>query len=124
MARILIVEDNTDLLDILKQLLGRKHQVLGAVRGEEGVELAREHRPDAVILDLMLPSMDGIETGRLIKQELGDQVAIMVLTALADRGGPSAVLASGCCDAYMAKPATLVEIETQVEELLRRRRPE
>lgn len=121
MARILIVEDNTDLLDILKQLLSRKHQVFAADRGEQGVELARSHRPDAVILDLMLPSMDGIETGRRIKQELGDDVSIMVLTAQADRGGRDALLATGCCDAYMSKPATLVEIETRVEELLRSR---
>jgi len=121
MARILIVEDNTDLLDILKQLLSRKHQVFAAERGEQGVELARSHRPDAVILDLMLPSMDGMETGRRIKQELGDDVSIMVLTAQADRGGRDALLASGCCDAYMAKPATLVEIESRVEELLRKR---
>lgn len=121
MARILIVEDNTDLLDILKQLLSRKHQVFAAERGEQGVELARSHRPDAVILDLMLPSMDGIETGRRIKEELGDDVSIMVLTAQADRGGRDALLATGCCDAYMSKPATLVEIETRVEELLRSR---
>lgn len=121
MARILIVEDNTDLLDILKQLLSRKHQVFAADRGEQGVELARSHRPDAVILDLMLPSMDGIETGRRIKEELGDDVSIMVLTAQADRGGRDALLATGCCDAYMSKPATLVEIETRVEELLRSR---
>jgi DNA-binding response OmpR family regulator len=121
MARILIVEDNTDLLDILKLLLGRKHQVLAAERGEEGVELARSHRPDAVILDLMLPSMDGIETGLRIKQELGGDVSIMVLTALADPDGGESVLATGCCDAYMAKPATLGEIESRVEELLRSR---
>jgi DNA-binding response OmpR family regulator len=122
MATILIVEDNTDLLDILKQLLSRKHRVYAAERGEQGVELARSHRPDAVILDLMLPSMDGVETGRRIKQELGDDVSIMVLTAQADRSGRDALLATGCCDAYMAKPATLFEIETRVEELLRSRR--
>jgi DNA-binding response OmpR family regulator len=65
--------------------------------------------------------MDGIETGRRIKQELGGDVSIMVLTATADRDAPDFVLASGCCDAYMAKPATLFEIETRVEELLRSR---
>jgi len=121
MARILIIEDNRDLLDILQQLLSRRHEVFGADRGEEGLELARLERPDAVILDLMLPSMDGVETGKRIKQELGADVAILVLTALADRRGQEAVLASGCCDAYMAKPATLVEIETRVEQLLRGR---
>jgi DNA-binding response OmpR family regulator len=123
MPKILIVEDNHDLLDILKQLLGRRHEVFGAERGEEGIELARTHRPDAVILDLMLPSIDGIETGRRIKQELGDDVSILMLTAMADRRGLEAVLATGCCDAFMAKPATLVEIETRVDQLLRRRRP-
>jgi len=121
MPKILIVEDNHDLLDILKQLLGRRHEVFGAERGEEGVELARTHRPDAVILDLMLPSIDGIETGRRIKQELGDDVSILMLTAMADRRGQEAVLATGCCDAFMAKPATLMEIEARVDQLLRRR---
>jgi DNA-binding response OmpR family regulator len=118
MARLLIVEDNTDLLNILRQLLSRKHEVYVAERGEEGVELARVHHPDAVILDLQLPSIDGIETGRRIKQELGGAVAILVLTAQSEGTHRAAVLASGCCDAYMSKPAPLAEIERRVDELL------
>lgn len=118
MPTILIVEDNADLLSILKQLLSRKYRVFAARRGEEGIELAREHRPELVILDLGLPAMDGIETGKWIKRELGDAVAILVLTALAGKGDPEAVLDSGCCDAYMAKPAPLASIENKVAELL------
>lgn len=119
MARILIVEDNPDLLAILRELLATEHVVATARRGEEAVELARAFRPDLVIMDLQLPGMDGIEAGRWIKQELGRRrVPILALTALAQAGDPEAVLRSGCCDAYMAKPASLDEIRRKVAELL------
>jgi two-component system, cell cycle response regulator DivK len=117
-AKVLIIEDNADLLGILEQLLSRDYQVSTARRGEEGVALALAEKPDVVILDLHLPKMDGIEAGRWIKRELGDQVAILVLTALAGKGEPETVLQSGCCDAYMAKPASLDAIRSRVAELL------
>lgn len=115
--KILIIEDNTDLLTILEQLLAQDYEVRTARRGEEGVTLAVAFRPDVVILDLQLPRMDGIETGLWIKREL-ETVRILVLTALAGKGDPEAVLASGCCDAYMAKPAPLDAIRAKVTELL------
>lgn len=117
MARILVVEDNPDLLKILRDVLSREHQVSTARRGEEAIERAREIDPHVVIMDLQLPSMSGIEAGRWIKQELGD-VPILALTALAQSGDADMVLRSGCCDAYMAKPATLADIRRKVEELL------
>lgn len=115
--RVLVIEDNADLLAILEQLLSAEYDVATARRGEEGVTLATVFRPDVVILDLQLPQMDGIEAGRWIKRDL-DNVPILVLTALAGKGDPEAILASGCCDAYMAKPASLDEIRAQVAELL------
>lgn len=119
MAKILIIEDNLDLLTILKELLGTDHEVLTALRGEEGIEKARKERPDLVILDLQLPAMDGIEAGRWIKRDMEpDHVPILALTALAQAGDPEAVLRSGCCDEYMAKPASLDEIQRKVEQLL------
>ena len=69
MARILIVEDNPDLLLVLDQSLSAEHEVVTARRGEEGVALTRTFHPEVVILDLQLPSMDGIEAGRWIKRE-------------------------------------------------------
>lgn len=116
--RVLIVEDNADLLVILEQLLSLDYDISTARRGEDGVSMALAVRPDVVILDLQLPNMDGIETGRWIKRELGDSVAILVLTAVAGKGDPEAVLESGCCDAYMSKPATLDAIRGRVAELL------
>lgn len=123
MARILVVEDNPDLLSILRELLSAEHEVATARRGEEAIELAKTFRPDVVILDLQLPSMDGIEAGRWIKRELAKEgVAILALTALAGAGDPEAILHSGCCDAYMAKPASLDAIRARVKELLTQRR--
>lgn len=122
MPRILIVEDNADLLGILEHLLSVDYEVFTAMRGEDGIELARRHRPDLVILDLQLPAMDGIETGRWIKQELGPDVPILVLTALAEKSDEENVLSSGCCDAYMSKPAPLAAIQERVNELLSGRR--
>jgi DNA-binding response OmpR family regulator len=116
MAGILIVEDNRDLATILRELLSTEHEVRVAWRGEDAVRMARERVPDLVIMDLQLPGMNGIQTGRWIKQEA--DVPILVLTALASAGDPEAVLASGCCDAYMAKPASLQEIRRKVNELL------
>lgn len=123
MARIMIVEDNPDLLMILRDLLSAEHDVATARRGEEAVDMAPSFRPDLVILDLQLPSMDGIEAGRWIKRQLAPKrVAILALTALAQDGDPEAVLGSGCCDSYMAKPASLDEIRARVNELLAGRR--
>lgn len=117
LPKVLIIEDNADLLEILEQLLSQEFAVQSARRGEEGVQLALSWRPDVVILDLQLPKMDGIEAGRWIKREL-ESVRILVLTALAGTGEAEAVLASGCCDAYMSKPAPLDAIRAKVLELL------
>lgn len=117
MARILVVEDNEDLRLILEELLGQAHEVRAAATGGVAVQLAAEFRPDAVLLDLQLPDIDGIATGLRIKQSAGD-VPILVLTALGEQADREAVLNSGCCDAFLAKPATFATILAGVEQLL------
>lgn len=118
-VRILIVEDNPDLLNILKELLSQEYEVATARRGEDAIAIAKTLRPNLVLLDLQLPGIDGIETGKWIKREMApDHVPIIALTALAGDGEREAILACGCCDAYMAKPATLPEIRGKVQELL------
>ncbi|MGQ0813434.1 MAG: response regulator transcription factor [Gemmatimonadota bacterium] len=118
-ARILIVEDNPDLLAILHELLSQDYKVETARRGEDAITLARTFRPNVILLDLQLPGIDGIETGKWIKRDMApESVAILALTALAGAGEAEAILACGCCDAYMAKPASLPEIRAKVEELL------
>lgn len=114
---VLVIEDNPDLLCILEQLLAQDYEVITARRGEEGVTLAQTVRPDLVVLDLQLPGMDGIEAGRWIKREM-PQVPILVLTAMIGKGEPEMVMRSGCCDAFMAKPAPLDAIRAKVAELI------
>ena len=115
--RILIVEDNIDLLDILAELLSQEYDVRTARRGEDGVKIALADQPDVVIMDLQLPGMDGIEAGRWIKRELPN-VRVLVLTALAGPGDAEMILGSGCCDAYMPKPASLDAIRSAVADML------
>lgn len=116
--KVLIIEDNVDLLAILQQVLSPDYEVATARRGEDGVSLAMSLRPDVVILDLQLPQMSGLEAGLWIKREVGD-VPILVLTALTGTHEVEIILQSGCCDAYMSKPAPLDAIRAKVSELLR-----
>ncbi|MGH7460964.1 MAG: response regulator [Longimicrobiales bacterium] len=119
LPRILIVEDNPDLLSILKELLAQDYHILTARTGEDAITLAEKENPDLVILDLQLPAMDGMEAGRWIKARVAPRhLPILALTALAGAGDAEAILNCGCCDAYMAKPAPLPAIRSRVKELL------
>ena len=69
------------------------------------------------MLVIQLPGIDGLETGRRLKDSIG-QVPILVLSALAQSEDTRQILESGCCDAYLAKPAPLAKIRAKVEELL------
>ncbi|HUH11462.1 MAG TPA: response regulator [Longimicrobiales bacterium] len=117
-AKVLIVEDNPDLLEILRDLLSQEFDVATARDGQEGVDTARSFQPDVVIMDLHLPRMSGIDAGLSIKREVSADVPILALTANAAAGISEQVLRSGCCDAYMPKPASLDAIRGKVRELL------
>lgn len=117
MARILIVEDNLDLLHTMSELLSDEHEVMTTDLGETALELAERNRPDLVMLDIQLPGIDGLETGRRLRDSIG-HVPILVLSALAQNDDTQHILESGCCDAYLAKPAPLSKIRAKVDELL------
>ena len=69
------------------------------------------------MLDIQLPGIDGLETGRRLKGSLGP-IPILVLSGLSQNDDKRRILESGCCDAYLAKPAPLSKIRAKVEELL------
>lgn len=117
-ARILIVEDNVDLLTILQEVLSADYEVVTAESGEAAIALARTLEPDLVLLDIQLPGMSGIDAGMQIKQEAARFIPILVLTALAQNEAGSELIGSGCCDAVMVKPAPLPTIRAKVDELL------
>jgi DNA-binding response OmpR family regulator len=81
--KVLIVEDEPTLLETLEYNLARQgYEVYKATDGLAALEIARRKRPDAIVLDIMLPSLDGFEVCRILRQEMS--VPILMLTARAD----------------------------------------
>lgn len=117
-ATVLIVEDDETFRYLLsKQLEGQDYQVLLAEDGERGVELARERRPDIVLLDVLMPGIDGWEACRRIR-EFSD-VPIMMLTCRSSELDKVRGLELGADD-YLTKPVGYMELVARVRALLRR----
>lgn len=118
-AKVLVVEDEEPLLFTLAHNLRREgYTVLTATRGDDGLKLAREAAPDLIILDLMLPAIDGIQICRLLRRD--SDVPIIMLTALGGESDKVAGLDMGADD-YLAKPFGMRELLARVRALLRRR---
>lgn len=104
MKKILIVEDVEFNLDLLVQLLEEKFELVTAVDGAAGVEMADQDRPDLILMDMSLPIMDGWEATRRITSDPQLQdIPIIALTAHAMQGDEERARACGCSD-YLAKP--------------------
>jgi DNA-binding response OmpR family regulator len=119
MTRILIVEDNQDLARGLANNLeieGFETEIAGD--GASGLARARESAPDLVILDLMLPGMDGYRVLSTLRDE-GDAVPVLVLTARTAENDKVRGFREGCDD-YVTKPFGLLELIGRVNALLRR----
>ena len=101
-STVLILEDDPHTVEVVQLYLRRDgHHVLSATDGIAGLSLAREAQPDLIILDLMLPGMDGLEICRILRQE--SDVPIVMLTARADEEDRLAGLDLGADD-YVTKP--------------------
>lgn len=85
-AKILLIDDDADFVEATSTLLGNFYQVAVAFNGQEGLEKAKTEKPDLIILDLVLPVMDGFEVYRRLKQDpqLAD-IPVIMLTCLAGR---------------------------------------
>ena len=119
MKRVLVVEDNADLAYGLRNNLeieGYKVDVAGD--GTRGLALARTAAPDLIILDLMLPGMDGFRVLRALRDE-GRRLPILVLTARGEEGDKVRGLRLGADD-YVTKPFGVLELLARVEALFRR----
>src|SRR5947208_2011709 len=108
MAKILLVEDNELNRDMLmRRLMRRGFDVVIAVDGGEGVEMARTASPDLILLDMSLPVLDGWETARRLKASPGTRaIPIIALTAHAMTGDRERAIEAGCDD-YDTKPIEL-----------------
>jgi DNA-binding response OmpR family regulator len=119
MSRILIVEDEPAILRGLSDAFAREgYEVVSASDGDSGDRLVREQRPDAVILDLMLPGLSGYEICRRMRAA-GDQTPVLMLTARGEEGDRVVGLDLGADD-YVTKPFSLRELLARVRALLRR----
>ena len=117
-STVLIVEDDPDAVKLVELYLRRDgHKVLTALDGAEGLRLAREARPDLVVLDLMLPGMNGFEVCRALREE--SDVAVVMLTARVEEHDRLAGLDLGADD-YVTKPFSPRELAARVRAVLRR----
>ena len=117
-AKILIIEDDPDTSRLVGLYLPRDgHKVLTALDGLEGIRLAREAKPDLIVLDLMLPGMNGMEICRELREE--SMVPIVMLTARVNESDRLDGLDAGADD-YVTKPFSPRELAARIRAVLRR----
>jgi DNA-binding response OmpR family regulator len=122
MATVLLVDDDPKIRDVLRLYVEREgHRVLFAADGEAALDIALRSRPDLVLLDVMLPGLDGFEVCRRIRDT--SDVPILLLTARSGEGDKVVGLDMGADD-YVVKPFSPRELMARVRALLRRRRLE
>ena len=119
MAKILLVEDNEMNRDMLsRRLIKRGHDVVIAVDGQQGVDMARSEAPELILLDMSLPVMDGWEAARILKKHDATQsIPIIALTAHAMAGDRERCLEAGCED-YDTKPVEFKRLLGKIDNLL------
>jgi two-component system, cell cycle response regulator DivK len=121
MAKILLVEDNEMNRDMLaRRLVRRGFEVVVAVDGQAGVEMAQQEKPDLILMDLSLPVMDGWEATRKLKaDESTRHIPVVALTAHAMTGDREKALEAGF-DEFDTKPVELTRLLEKVDALLQR----
>jgi two-component system cell cycle response regulator DivK len=119
MSTVLIVEDNDKNMKLARDVLQAKgYQTLEAITGEDGVKLARERKPDLVLMDIQLPGINGIEAFRQIRGDPATRsIPVVALTASVTPTDRSAISAAGF-DAFISKPINLREFLDTVKRLV------
>ena len=118
---VLVIDDEEDLIELVRYNLEKEgFSVLGSVDGESGVSLAVAQKPDVIVVDLMLPGMDGLDVCRMLRAEAGtSHIPIIILTAKASESDRVVGLELGADD-YMTKPFSPRELTARIKALLRR----
>ena len=120
MTRILVIEDNVRNRYLISFILkGDGFEVIEAITGEDGVEMALKERPDVVLMDIQLPGIDGYEATRRIRAlPEGKDVPIIALTSYAMTGDREKALAAGCTG-YIEKPLNPDTILDEIRSFMR-----
>ena len=119
MAKVLLIEDNEMNRDMLsRRLIRRGFQVVFAMDGQQGVDLARSEQPDIILMDMSLPVIDGWEATRRVKADDATRsVPVIGLTAHAMAGDREKAIEAGCDD-YDTKPVELDRLIGKIERLI------
>lgn len=119
--RVLLVEDDLGMIDLVRTQLERLgYEVIVAVDGLEAIEKAASDLPDLIVMDILMPKLDGFEATKLIRKDPKTQnIPILASTALALPGDKEKCLAAGC-DGYISKPFTHRQLEAAIESVLQK----
>jgi two-component system KDP operon response regulator KdpE len=118
-CKVLAIDDNPQVIEMLRLCLERQdYEVIAAYNGSEGLRKFRENHPDLVILDIMMPDMDGWEICRSLR-EMSPNVPILILTVLKEKANVVRGLALGA-DGFVAKPFRPGELVARIQAILRR----
>ncbi len=123
--KILIVEDEKDIVELLQYNLEKENfKIQSASNGQRALDLVRKNHPDLVLLDLMLPEIDGLEVCRILKKDSKtSHIPIIMLTAKSSESDKIVGLELGADD-YITKPFSMKELIARIRALLRRLNPE
>lgn len=118
--RVVCIEDEPEMIDLVRLILGRKgFSVIGANGGIEGLEVVRREKPDLVLLDLMMPDMDGWEVYQQIKADADlKEIPVVVVTAKAQSIDKVLGLHIAKVDDYITKPFGPQELLESVDKIL------
>lgn len=119
MSKVLVVEDNAANMTLAVFLLESVgHTVLSAMSAEVGLTMARDGKPDLILMDIQLPGMDGLEATGLLKADPATaQIPVIALTALAMKGDEERIRSAGC-NGYISKPIRYKEFLASITEAL------
>jgi DNA-binding response OmpR family regulator len=119
---IVVVEDEQEMIDLIELILSRRgFDVVGANGGVQGLKAIREHKPDLVLLDLMMPEMDGWQVYQQLKADVDtENIPVIVVTAKAQNIDKVLGLHIAKVDDYIPKPFSLEELVSRVEMVLKR----
>ncbi|MBT8381659.1 MAG: response regulator [Ignavibacteriaceae bacterium] len=119
---VLVVEDNADVREYIKESISDEHLVFEAVNGEQGIRKAEKFIPDLIISDIMMPKIDGIELLKTIKNDAKtSHIPVILLTAKSEQADKLEGLSIGA-DAYLTKPFDINELQVRIKSLIEQRR--
>jgi len=119
--KILVIEDNDRNRKLVKIILeANKYEVIEAGTGEEALKYLQNNKPDAILLDIQLPNMDGISLAKMLKsRDDTKDIPIVAVTAYAMKGDKERMIEAGC-DAYISKPIDTRQLPLIVADILKR----